>query len=171
MLPFDNKNEFQVVIDMPETATLEETAAVTKEIAAFVSTQDEVLNCQTYVGTSAPISFNGLMRHYDLRKGENVADIQVNLTDKGDRSAQSHDIAKKMRQPIQEIAKRWGANAKVVEVPPGPPVLSTIVAEIYGPDAEGRRAGLPSRSRPAQTRRNPLPQRRDRSGQGLAVDG
>ena len=134
MLPFDNKNEFQVVIDMPETATLEETAAVTKEIAAFVSTQDEVLNCQTYVGTSAPISFNGLMRHYDLRKGENVADIQVNLTDKGDRSAQSHDIAKKMRKPIQEIAKRWGANAKVVEVPPGPPVLSTIVAEIYGPD-------------------------------------
>ncbi|WP_321333219.1 efflux RND transporter permease subunit [uncultured Bacteroides sp.] len=134
MLPFDNKNEFQVVIDMPESATLEQTAAVTKEIAAFVATQAEVVDYQTYVGTSAPISFNGLMRHYDLRKGENVADIQVNLTDKGDRKIQSHDIAKKMREPIQRIAVRWNANAKIVEVPPGPPVLSTIVAEVYGPD-------------------------------------
>lgn len=134
MLPFDNKNEFQVVIDLPESATLEQTAGVTKEIAEFVAKQPEVTNYQTYVGTSAPISFNGLMRHYDLRKGENMADIQVNLTDKNDRSVQSHDIAKKMRQPIQEIAKRWGANVKVVEVPPGPPVLSTIVAEVYGPD-------------------------------------
>lgn len=138
MLPFDNKNEFQVVIDMPETATLEQTAAVTKEIAAFVATQPEVLNYQTYVGTSAPISFNGLMRHYDLRRGENMADVQVNLTDKNDRSIQSHDIAKQMREPIQKIAKRWGANVKVVEVPPGPPVLSTIVAEIYGPDYNGQ---------------------------------
>ncbi|MBP1614492.1 MAG: family transporter [Bacteroidetes bacterium] len=136
MLPFDNKNEFQVVIDMPESATLEQTDAVTKEIAAFVATQPEVVNYQTYVGTSAPISFNGLMRHYDLRKGENVADIQVNLTDKGDRKIQSHDIAKKMRKPIQEIALRWNANAKIVEVPPGPPVLSTIVAEVYGPNYE-----------------------------------
>lgn len=136
MLPFDNKNEFQVVIDMPESATLEQTAAVTKEIAAFVATQPEVVNYQTYVGTSAPISFNGLMRHYDLRKGENMADIQVNLTDKGDRKIQSHDIAKKMRKPIQEIALRWNANAKIVEVPPGPPVLSTVVAEVYGPNYE-----------------------------------
>ena len=134
MLPFDNKNEFQVVIDMPESATLEQTAAVTKEIAAFVATQSDVVNYQTYVGTSAPISFNGLMRHYDLRRGDNVADIQVNLTDKGDRKIQSHDIAKKMRTPIQKIALRWNANAKIVEVPPGPPVLSTIVAEVYGPN-------------------------------------
>ncbi|MGL4992548.1 MAG: efflux RND transporter permease subunit [Bacteroidales bacterium] len=134
MLPFDNKNEFQVVIDMPEGTTLEETSAVTREIALYISTQDEVLNYQTYVGTSAPISFNGLMRHYDLRTGDNVADIQVNLTDKGDRKIQSHDLAKGMRASIQEIAKRYNANAKVVEVPPGPPVLSTLVAEIYGPD-------------------------------------
>lgn len=134
MLPFDNKNEFQVVIDMPESATLEQTAAVTKEIAAFVATQPEVVTYQTYVGTAAPISFNGLMRHYDLRKGENVADIQVNLTDKADRKLQSHDLAKMMREPIQKIARRWNGNAKIVEVPPGPPVLSTIVAEVYGPD-------------------------------------
>ena len=136
MLPFDNKNEFQVVIDMPEGTSLEQTAAVTKEIAAFIANQENVTDYQTYVGTSAPISFNGLMRHYDLRKGDNVADIQVNLTDKGERSIQSHDIAKKMRKPIQDIARKYNANAKVVEVPPGPPVLSTLVAEIYGPDYE-----------------------------------
>ena len=136
MLPFDNKNEFQVVIDMPEGTSLEQTAAVTKEIAAFIANQENVTDYQTYVGTSAPISFNGLMRHYDLRKGDNVADIQVNLTDKEERSIQSHDIAKKMRKPIQDIARKYNANAKVVEVPPGPPVLSTLVAEIYGPDYE-----------------------------------
>lgn len=134
MLPFDNKNEFQVVIDMPEGTTLEQTAGVTREIAAYIATQDEVQNFQTYIGTSAPISFNGLMRHYDLRKGDNVADIQVNLTDKGDRDIQSHDLAKSMRAPIQKIAARYDANAKIVEVPPGPPVLSTLVAEVYGPD-------------------------------------
>ena len=136
MLPFDNKNEFQVVIDMPEGTSLEQTAAVTKEIAAYVAQQEEVVDYQNYIGTSAPISFNGLMRHYDLRRGDNVADIQVNLTDKGDRSIQSHDIAKKMRKPIQDIARKFNANAKVVEVPPGPPVLSTLVAEVYGPDYE-----------------------------------
>jgi multidrug efflux pump subunit AcrB len=134
MLPFDNKNEFQVVIDMPEGTTLERTAAVTKEIAAYVAQNKEVVNYQTYVGTSGPINFNGLARHYDLRRGENVADIQVNLTDKGDRKLQSHDIAKAVRPGIQLIAKKYNANAKVVEVPPGPPVLSTLVAEIYGPD-------------------------------------
>jgi multidrug efflux pump subunit AcrB len=134
MLPFDNKNEFQVVIDMPEGTTLEKTQAVAKDIADYVSTQPLVTNYQAYIGTSAPISFNGLVRHYDLRRGDNVADIQINLVDKKDRSIQSHDIAKLMRGPIQVIAKRYNANVKIVEVPPGPPVLSTLVAEIYGPD-------------------------------------
>ena len=134
MLPFDNKNEFQVVIDMPEGATLEKTQAVTKDIAAYISTQTLVKNYEAYIGTSAPISFNGLVRHYDLRRGENVADIQVNLVDKKDRSLQSHAIAKSMRVPIQIIAKKYNANVKMVEVPPGPPVLSTLVAEVYGPD-------------------------------------
>lgn len=134
MLPFDNKNEFQVVIDMPEGTTLERTDAVAKEIAAYVATNKDVVNYQTYVGTSGPINFNGLARHYDLRRGENVADIQVNLKDKGDRKLQSHDIAKAVRPGIQQIAKKYNANAKVVEVPPGPPVLSTLVAEIYGPN-------------------------------------
>jgi len=134
MLPFDNKNEFQVVIDMPEGTTLEKTAAVTTEIAEYVAHQPQVVNYQEYVGTAAPISFNGLVRHYDMRKGDNVADIQVNLVDKKERSIQSHDIVKQMRAGVQTIANRYHANAKLVEVPPGPPVLSTIVAEVYGPD-------------------------------------
>ncbi|MCK0178397.1 efflux RND transporter permease subunit [Flavobacteriaceae bacterium S0862] len=134
MLPFDNKNEFQVVIDMPEGTTLERTGVVTKEIAQYLSTRPEVVNYQSYVGTSAPITFNGLVRHYDLRGGSNMADIQVNLTDKHDRIAQSHDIAKSMRDDIQTIGNKFNANIKLVEVPPGPPVLSTIVAEVYGPD-------------------------------------
>ena len=136
MLPFDNKNEFQVVVDMPEGSTLEKTQAVTKDIAAYVSKQNLVKNYECYIGTSAPISFNGLVRHYDLRRGDNVADIQVNLVDKKDRGAQSHDIAKQMRLAIQAIAKKYNANVKIVEVPPGPPVLSTLVAEIYGPNYE-----------------------------------
>ena len=134
MLPFDNKNEFQVVIDMPEGTTLERTAVVTKEISQYLATRPEVVNYQNYVGTSAPITFNGLVRHYDLRGGSNMADIQVNLIDKGNRSIQSHDIAKLLRSDIQKIASKYNANVKLVEVPPGPPVLSTIVAEIYGPD-------------------------------------
>ena len=134
MLPFDNKNEFQVVVDMPSGTTLETTQAVAKDIGVYISGQALVRNYETYIGTSAPISFNGLVRHYDLRRGENVADIQVNLVDKKDRSIQSHAIAKLMREPIQVIAKRYNANVKIVEVPPGPPVLSTLVAEIYGPN-------------------------------------
>ncbi len=134
MLPFDNKNEFQVVIDMPEGTTLEKTQAVAKDIADYVSRQSLVKNYEAYIGTSAPISFNGLVRHYDLRRGDNVADIQVNLVDKKDRDLQSHAIAKIMRGPIQIIAKKYNANVKIVEVPPGPPVLSTLVAEIYGPN-------------------------------------
>ena len=134
MLPFDNKNEMQVVIDMPEGTTLERTAVVAKEIGQFLSTQEKVVNYQNYVGTSAPITFNGLVRHYDLRSGSNVADIQVNLIDKKKRKEQSHDIAKELRPHIQEIGNKFGANVKIVEVPPGPPVNSTIVAEVYGPD-------------------------------------
>ena len=134
MLPFDNKNEFQVVIDMPEGTTLERTAVVAKEISQYLASQKLVRNYQGYVGTAGPISFNGLVRHYDLRSGENIADIQVNLIDKKDRSIQSHEIVKQLRPAIQKIAKKYNANVKLVEVPPGPPVLSTIVAEIYGPD-------------------------------------
>ncbi|MDP3394729.1 efflux RND transporter permease subunit [Sediminibacterium sp.] len=134
MLPFDNKNEFQVVIDMPEGTTLEKTNTVAGEIAAYIAKQPMVKNYQGYIGTAGPISFNGLVRHYDLRRGDNVADIQVNLVDKTERSIQSHDIAKQMRAPIQKIAAKYHANVKLVEVPPGPPVLSTLVAEIYGPN-------------------------------------
>lgn len=134
MLPFDNKNEFQVVIDMPEGTTLERTSAVTKEIAQYLTTIPEVVDYQNYIGTSAPITFNGLVRHYDLRGGSNMADIQVNLLHKEDRKLQSHDIAKNVRPQIQKIAKKYGANVKIIEVPPGPPVLSTLVAEVYGPN-------------------------------------
>ncbi len=134
MLPFDNKNEFQVVIDMPEGTTLERTAAVTKEIAQYLSTVPEVVDYQNYIGASAPITFNGLVRHYDMRGGSNMADIQVNLLHKEDRDLQSHDLAKLVRPEVQKIAKKYGANVKIVEVPPGPPVLSTLVAEVYGPD-------------------------------------
>lgn len=134
MLPFDNKNEFQVVIDMPEGTTLERTAVVTQEITHYLKTIPEVVNYQNYIGASAPITFNGLVRHYDLRGGSNMADIQVNLLHKEDRDLQSHDIAKIVRPNIQKIAKKHNANVKIVEVPPGPPVLSTLVAEVYGPN-------------------------------------
>ncbi len=136
MLPFDNKSEFQVIVDMPEGTTLEETARVSKDIVSYLKTVSEVENYQYYVGTHAPINFNGLVRHYYLRQSDNMADIQVNLVHKGKRSDQSHAIAKRVRPMVQEIAGKYGANAKVVEVPPGPPVLSTIVAEIYGPNME-----------------------------------
>ena len=136
MLPFDNKNEVQVVIDMPEGTTLERTSAVTQDIAQYLKTVPEVVNYQSYVGSASPITFNGLVRHYDMRGSSNTADIQVNLLHKEDRNKQSHDIAKMIRPEIHKIAKKYGANVKIVEVPPGPPVLSTIVAEVYGPDYE-----------------------------------
>ncbi|WP_439182471.1 efflux RND transporter permease subunit [Carboxylicivirga taeanensis] len=139
ILPFDNKNEFQVVVDMPEGTTLEETANVTKELAAYLKNHELVTNYQTYVGASAPINFNGLVRHYDLRRGSNVADIQVNLLSKKERDLQSHDIAKELRPGLQAIGKKFNANVKVVEVPPGPPVMSTLVAEVYGPDYEAQK--------------------------------
>jgi multidrug efflux pump subunit AcrB len=138
MLPFDNKNEFQVVVDMPEGTTLERTSAVTQEIAQYLTTIPEVVDYQNYIGTSAPITFNGLVRHYDLRGGSNMTDIQVNILHKADRDLQSNDIAKIVRPEIQKIAKKYGANVKIIEVPPGPPVLSTLVAEIYGPNYEGQ---------------------------------
>ena len=134
MLPFDNKSEFQVVIDMPEGTTLERTYVVTQEIAQYLSKHELVRNYQGYVGTASPISFNGLMRHYDLRSGENVADIQINLVDKKERNIQSHDLVKQLRPAVQAIGRKYNANVKMVEIPPGPPVLSTMVAEIYGPD-------------------------------------
>ncbi len=134
MLPFDNKSEFQVIVDMPEGTPLEQTAAVTREIGDYIRTVPEVTDYQMYVGTASPYNFNGLVRHYFMRRGANVADIQVNLVGKEDRDAQSHDIAKRVRPPIQAIAKKYNARIKVAEVPPGPPVLQTLVAEIYGPD-------------------------------------
>jgi multidrug efflux pump subunit AcrB len=136
MLPFDNKSEFQVIIDMPEGSTLEQTAAVTREISDYVRTVPEVTDYQMYVGTASPYNFNGLVRHYFLRGGPNVADIQVNLLSKSERSSQSHDIAKRVRPFIQKIAEKYQARVKVAEVPPGPPVLQTLVAEIYGPNYE-----------------------------------
>ncbi len=134
MLPFDNKSEFQVVIDMPEGSTLEETAAATREIGDAVTRVPEVENFQMYVGTASPYNFNGLVRHYFLRRGPNVADIQVNLVGKGGRKAQSHDIAKRVRPAVDAVAAKYRARVKVAEVPPGPPVLQTLVAEVYGPD-------------------------------------
>ena len=133
MLPFDNKSEFQVVVDLPEGTTLEDTDRATRAIADAIARQPEVTSYQTYVGTSGPYNFNGLVRHYFLRRGANVADIQVNLVDKGDRSAQSHAIATRVRAAIAPVAARYHARIKVAEVPPGPPVLETLVAEIYGP--------------------------------------
>lgn len=134
MLPFDNKSEFQIIIDMPEGTTLEQTAAVTREIGGYIQTVPEVTDYQMYTGTASPYNFNGLVRHYFLRRGPNVADIQVNLVGKGERDSQSHVIAKRLRPEIQKIALRYNARVKVAEVPPGPPVLQTLVAEIYGPD-------------------------------------
>ena len=138
MLPFDNKSEFQVIVDMPEGTTLEDTARVTRQLAQAVFDQREVTDLQTYVGTASPYNFNGLVRHYYLRAGSNVADIQVNLEGKGERSKQSHEIAKEVRTRLAPIAARTGARVKVAEVPPGPPVLETLVAEVYGPDQQGQ---------------------------------
>ena len=140
MLPFDNKSEFQVVVDMPAGTTLERTAAVLQELGACVMQQPEVTDYQAYAGTSAPINFNGLVRQYYLRAGNEVGDLQVNLVDKHERSLQSHAIATRVRPQLQAIGQRYGANVKVVEVPPGPPVLAPIVAEVYGPEESGRRS-------------------------------
>ena len=134
MLPFDNKSELQVVVDMPEGRTLEDTNALLTDLAAVLDRTPEVLHYQGYAGTAAPINFNGLVRQYDLRSGANVGDLQVNLVDRHERDGQSHDIAVALRPELASIGSRHGASVKVVEVPPGPPVLSPIVAEIYGPE-------------------------------------
>jgi len=134
MLPFDNKSEFQIIIDMPVGSTLEQTASVTREIGDYIRTVPEVINYQMYVGTASPYNFNGLVRHTFLRRGPHEADIQVNLLPKGERKAQSHDIAKRVRPRIDEIGTKYKARIKVAEVPPGPPVLQTLVAEVYGPN-------------------------------------
>jgi multidrug efflux pump subunit AcrB len=134
MLPFDNKSEFQVIVDLPEGTTLEQTARVTREIGQYVAGVPEVTDYQMYIGSASPYNFNGLVRHYFLRQAPHQADLQVNLLPKNERRSQSHDIAKRVRPGIQAIAERYGARAKVAEVPPGPPVLQTLVAEVYGPD-------------------------------------
>jgi len=138
MLPLDNKSEFQVIVDMPAGTPVEKTAAVLHELGGYLSQVPEVTDYQAYAGTAAPINFNGLVRQYYLRAGGEVGDIQVNLVDKHHRADQSHAIATRVRPALQEIGRRMGANVKVVEVPPGPPVLSPLVAEIYGPEAAGR---------------------------------
>ena len=138
MLPFDNKSEFQVIVDMPDGTTLEETARVTAALADETQKQPEVVNLQTYAGTASPYNFNGLVRHYYLRRGPNVADIQVNLLPKPSASCRATRSPSRCASALQPIAERYGARIKVAEVPPGPPVLETLVAEVYGPDAEGR---------------------------------
>jgi len=140
MLPFDNKSEFQVVVDMPAGTPLENTAAVLHDMGVHLSKQKEVLDVQTYAGTASPITFNGLVRQYYLRADAEQGDLQVNLIDKNQRSEKSHTIAQRLRPELEKIALTYGANIKVVEVPPGPPVMSPLVAEIYGPDEAGRQA-------------------------------
>ncbi|MDH4132976.1 MAG: efflux RND transporter permease subunit, partial [Gemmatimonadota bacterium] len=141
MLPFDNKSEFQVILDLPEGTTLETSAALGAEVAGYLRTVPEVRHTQVYAGTASPFNFNGLVRHYFMRRGSNVADVQVNLLPKEERSRQSHDIAVAVRPAVDSIARHYGASAKIAEIPPGPPVLSTLVAEIYaGSDSVRREA-------------------------------
>ncbi|MFZ5841948.1 MAG: efflux RND transporter permease subunit [Pseudomonadota bacterium] len=140
MLPFDNKSEFQVVIDMPEGTPVEQTAAVLHALGDYLQTVPEVTDYQGYAGLSAPITFNGLVRQYDLRQSSELGDLQVNLLPKSERDEQSHAIAQRLLPDLQNIADSFGADLKLVEVPPGPPVLAPIVAEVYGPDDAGRLA-------------------------------
>jgi len=138
MLPFDNKSEFQLIVDMPTGSTRAQTSAATQALAEYMVKVPEVANVQTHVGTAGPYNFNGLVRHYFFRQGTNQADIQVNLAPKGERKAQSHAIAKRIRPDLERIARDYGVRLKIAEVPPGPPVLQTLVAEVYGPDAATR---------------------------------
>ncbi|MFA5146737.1 MAG: efflux RND transporter permease subunit [Candidatus Omnitrophota bacterium] len=140
MLPFDNKDEFQVVLNLPEGTSIEKTVSAIEELTRYLVTVPEVKDIESYVGTSAPYNFNGLVRHYFLRSKPYQADLQVNLVDKHHRKRQSHDIAKFVRPMVHEIAGRYGGHVQVAEVPPGPPVLSTLVLEIYGPTLEGQAA-------------------------------
>ncbi|MBO2561495.1 efflux RND transporter permease subunit [Shewanella algae] len=138
MLPFDNKSEFQVMVDMPEGTPVEQTEKVLKALSDYLVTVPEVQHLQLYAGTHAPINFNGLVRHYFVRNSQELGDIQVNLSDKKHRDRDSHSIALAVRGPLQQIAQGFNANVKVVEVPPGPPVWSPIVAEVYGPSQDIR---------------------------------
>lgn len=138
MLPFDNKSEFQIIIDMPDGTPLEQTTHVAQALGQYLGNQPEVVNYQIYAGTSGPYNFNGLVRHYFLRNQPNQADIQVNLLSRHDRRAQSHDIARRLRPELDKIAYPFGARIKVAEIPPGPPVLQTLVAEVYGPNYKGQ---------------------------------
>jgi multidrug efflux pump subunit AcrB len=138
MLPFDNKSEFQVIIDMPDGAPLEQTTRAAQAMGSYLGQQPEVISYQIYAGTSGPYNFNGLVRHYFLRRQPNQADIQVNLLSRHDRKGQSHEIARRLRPELDKIAAPFGARIKVAEVPPGPPVLQTLVAEVYGPDYQGQ---------------------------------
>ncbi|MCG8024783.1 MAG: efflux RND transporter permease subunit [Candidatus Thiodiazotropha endolucinida] len=138
MLPFDNKSEFQVVLDMPEGTSLEQTARVLDELGDYLGGVEEVSDYQVYAGTASPIGFNGLVRQYYLREGANLGDIQANLVDKQHRERKSHEVALAVRGPLQAIAREYNGNLKVVEVPPGPPVMSPLVAEVYGLDYEGQ---------------------------------
>jgi multidrug efflux pump subunit AcrB len=138
MLPFDNKSELQVIVNMPDGTPLEETARVVQALGTALGQQPDVLNYQTYTGTSGPYNFNGLIRHYYIRRLPNQADIQVNLLPAKQRSAQSHEIAKRLRPSLDAIGNQYGARIQVSEVPPGPPVIQTLVAEVYGPDLDGQ---------------------------------
>jgi multidrug efflux pump subunit AcrB len=138
MLPFDNKSEFQIILNMPEGSALERTAQAAREIAAAIRVEPEVTDYQIYTGVAAPFNFNGLVRHYFMRRGANIADLQINLVKKDERTAQSHDIARRVRPRVADIAARYGAQVAIAEVPPGPPVLQTLVAEVYGPNEEAR---------------------------------
>ena len=138
MLPFDNKSEFQVVVEMPAGTPLENTAAALHDLGAFLAQQPEVLNLQAYAGTASPITFNGLVRQYYMRSEVEQGDLQVNLVDKKHRNEQSHAIAQRLRPALEKIGLKHQARVKVVEVPPGPPVMSPLVAEVYGPDEAGR---------------------------------
>jgi len=139
MMPFDNKSDFQVMIDMPEGTALETTARATAALAGAALDDDAVVNVQQYVGVSAPYNFNGLVRHYFLRRAPHLADLQVNLVPKGERSAQSHEVAGRVRERLAPIAQQFGATIQVAELPPGPPVMQTLVAEVYGPDPVRRK--------------------------------
>jgi multidrug efflux pump subunit AcrB len=138
MLPFDNKSEFQIILNMPEGTSLERTAEACREMASAISSDANLTDYQIYAGTASPFNFNGLVRHYFTRNGANVADIQVNLKPKDERRLQSHDIAKLLRPKVAAVAQKYGARCAVAEVPPGPPVLQTLVTEVYGPTEEDR---------------------------------
>jgi multidrug efflux pump subunit AcrB len=140
MMPFDNKREFQVMVDMPEGTALETTARVASALASAILDDETVVNVQQYVGVSGPYNFNGLVRHYFLRRAPHLADLQVNLVPKGERSAQSHDVAGRVRERLIPIARQFGATIQVAEAPPGPPALQTLVAEVYGPEPARRMA-------------------------------